>query len=225
MSNQTITLKTVNELRLDAAGEPRRYFIASYQRGYRWSGLQVTQLLEDIREFTRRRDPQPDDFYCLQPLVLKVSGGGGYEVVDGQQRLTTLLLILRHFNERLTEKFRQQLFALDYETRENLLDFLDHPTEALANSNIDFFHLHGAIKTIEKWFSDKENEVDEIKSALLNKTKVIWFQLSARDSAVDAFARLNVGKIPLTNDELIRGLFLTGQCQVLPVIQAVSWPG
>lgn len=208
MSNQTITLNTVNELRLDESGEPQRYFIASYQRGYRWSGLQVTQLLEDIREFTCRRDPQPDDFYCLQPLVLKVYGGGGFEVVDGQQRLTTLLLILRHFNERLTEKFRQPLFVLDYETRKNLLDFLDQPTEALENSNIDFFHLQGAIRTIEKWFSDKENEVDEIKSALLNKTKVIWFQLSEKDSAVDAFTRLNVGKIPLTNDELIRALFL-----------------
>lgn len=104
MSEQTITLKSVNDLRLSSSGEAQRYFIASYQRGYRWSPLQVSQLLEDIREFTRRRDPQPEEFYCLQPLVLKVSGGGGYEVVDGQQRLTTLLLILRHFNERLTEK-------------------------------------------------------------------------------------------------------------------------
>jgi hypothetical protein len=208
MSNQTITLKTVNDLRLDASGEAQRYFIASYQRGYRWSALQVTQLLEDILEFTRRRDPQPEEFYCLQPLVLKVSIGGGYEVVDGQQRLTTLLLILRHFNERLAEKYRQQIFTLDYETRPNLLGFLNQPTESLANSNVDFFHLFGAVKTIEKWFSEKDNEVDEIKSAVLNKTKVIWFQLSERDSAVDAFTRLNVGKIPLTNDELIRALFL-----------------
>ncbi len=208
MSNQTITLKTVNDLRLNASGEVQRYFIASYQRGYRWSALQVTQLLEDIREFTRRRDPQPEEFYCLQPLVLKVSVEGGYEVVDGQQRLTTLLLILRHFNERLTEKFQQQLFTLDYETRPNLLDFLDHPTESLANSNADYFHLFGAVKTIEKWFRDHDNEVDEMKPALLNKTKVIWFQLAERDNAVDAFTRLNVGKIPLTNDELIRALFL-----------------
>jgi len=208
MSDQTITLKTVNDLRLDASGEAQRYFIASYQRGYRWSPLQVAQLLEDIREFTRRRDPQPEEFYCLQPLVLKVSVHGGYEVVDGQQRLTTLLLILRHFNERLTEKFRQPPFTLDYETRPNLLDFLNQPTEALAKSNVDFFHLFGAVTTIEKWFSDKENEVEEIKSALLNKTKVIWFQLSERDNAVEAFTRLNVGKIPLTNDELIRALFL-----------------
>ncbi len=208
MSEQTITLKSVNDLRLSSSGEAQRYFIASYQRGYRWSPLQVSQLLEDIREFTRRRDPQPEEFYCLQPLVLKVSGGGGYEVVDGQQRLTTLLLILRHFNERLTEKFRQLLFTLDYETRPNLLQFLNQPTEVLAKSNVDFFHLFGAAATIEKWFSDKENEVEEIKSALLNKTKVIWYQLSERDSAVDAFTRLNVGKIPLTNDELIRALFL-----------------
>src|SRR5438552_4122059 len=129
MSEQTITLKTVNDLRLDASGETQRYLIASYQRGYRWSPLQVTQLLEDIREFTRRRDPQPDEFYCLQPLVLKVSAGGGFEVVDGQQRLTTLLLILRHFNERLADKYRQDLFTLDYETRPNLLDFLNQPTE------------------------------------------------------------------------------------------------
>ena len=47
-----------------------------------------------------------------------------------------------------------------------------------------------------------------IKSALLNKTKVIWFELAERDNPVDAFTRLNVGKIPLTNDELIRALFL-----------------
>lgn len=208
MTEQMIALETVNDLRLTGAGEAQRYFIASYQRGYRWSSLQVSQLLEDIREFARRRNPQPEEFYCLQPLVLKKLVGGGYEVVDGQQRLTTLLLILRHFNERLTEKFRLPLFTLNYGTRPDLLHFLDQPTQALAKSNVDFFHLFHAVTTIEKWFNDNETEVEEIKSALLNRTKVIWFQLSERDNAVDAFTRLNVGKIPLTNDELIRALFL-----------------
>lgn len=208
MSEQTITLKTVNDLRLDASGEEQRYFIAAYQRGYRWSPLQVAQLLEDIREFTRRRNPQPEEFYCLQPLVLKVAAEGGYEVVDGQQRLTTLMLILRHFNERLTEKYQQKLFTLDYETRPNLLDFLDQPSEAVAQSNVDFFHLFEALRTIEDWFVDKDSAVEEIKAAFLNKTKVIWFQLAESDNAVEAFTRLNVGKIPLTNDELIRALFL-----------------
>ena len=58
------------------------------------------------------------------------------------------------------------------------------------------------------WFSSRAHEVDEIKSTLLNKTRVIWFELAAQDNAVDAFTRLNVGKIPLTDDELIRALFL-----------------
>ncbi|MFP3334701.1 DUF262 domain-containing protein, partial [Pseudomonas sp. SIMBA_064] len=92
----------------------------------------VTQLLDDIREFSQRRNPQPEDFYCLQPLVIKATEHGPLEVVDGQQRLTTLLLILRHFNERLSEKYRQKLYTLDYETRPQLLAFLDAPDDTAA---------------------------------------------------------------------------------------------
>ena len=165
-------------------------------------------MLEDIREFTLRRNPQPEEFYCLQPLVIKVHPSGEFEVVDGQQRLTTLLLILRHFNERLTEKYRQKLFTLAYETRPNLDEFLIAPNEEAANDNADYFHLYKAIRAIEDWFDQRESEVEAIKSALLNKTKVIWFELAERDNPVDAFTRLNVGKIPLTNDELIRALLL-----------------
>lgn len=208
MYTQDISLKTVNDLRLNTDKEPQRFFIAAYQRGYRWSPLQVTQLLEDIWEFTRRKDPQPEEFYCLQPLVLKAMPDGGYEVVDGQQRLTTLLLILRHFNERLAVKYQQTLYDLDYETRQNLMDYLNNTSKQLADSNVDFFFLGQAMDIIEKWFAVKESEVEEIKTALLNKTKVIWFQLADTDNPVDAFTRLNVGKIPLTNDELIRALFL-----------------
>ena len=208
MNEQAITLKAVNDLRLDDEGKPQRYFIAAYQRGYRWTPLQVTQLLDDIREFTKRRNPQPEDFYCLQPLVMRVSEEGGYEVVDGQQRLTTLMLILRHFNERLTEKYRQLVYRLEYETRPELLKFLDEPTEELANMNVDFFHLKMAMDAIEDWFADKEGELEEIKSAFQSKAKVIWYEIAETEHPVDVFTRLNVGKIPLTNDELIRALFL-----------------
>ena len=55
MKDQHIRLKAVFELRLDESSQPTRYFIPAYQRGYRWNGTQVTQLLEDIREFTRRK--------------------------------------------------------------------------------------------------------------------------------------------------------------------------
>jgi len=209
MADQQITLRAINELRVDEDGNGLRFFIPAYQRGFRWSPLQVQQLLDDIQEFTQRRNPQPEEFYCLQPLVIKAHlETRDLEVVDGQQRLTTLLLILRHFNERLAERFRQTLFSLDYETRPNLDVFLDDPIEETANQNVDFYHLYHAIQTIEFWFAERDNEVETIKSALLNQTKVIWFQLAASDNPVEAFTRLNVGKIPLTNDELIRALFL-----------------
>lgn len=208
MNHSDLCLKPIHELLADEDGKPTQFWIPAYQRGYRWKPLQVTQLLEDVREFSQRRNPQPEEFYCLQPLVIKATEQGQLEVVDGQQRLTTLLLILRHFNERLTEKYRQKLFTLDYETRPHLLAFLEEPNETHANTNVDYFYLFNAISTIEAWFSTRAHEVDEIKSALLNKTRVIWFELAAQDNAVDAFTRLNVGKIALTDDELIRALFL-----------------
>lgn len=208
MYEQSIRLKSVYELRVDATDQPICYRIPHYQRGFRWEPQQVEQLLEDIWEFTRRENPQPDDFYCLQPLVLRPAGGGAYEVVDGQQRLTTLLLILRHFNTRLAEKYRQKLYTLEYETKPNLLELLKNPTEDLAESNIDFFHIAQAIKTIETWLEQKEANLETIKAAFLNQTKLIWYELAPTENAVAAFTRLNVGKIPLTADELIRAMFL-----------------
>jgi hypothetical protein len=208
VNEQAIRLWTVNELRSGEDGAPRRFFIPAYQRGYRWSPLQVRQLLNDVREFTYRPHPEPEEFYCLQPLVVTKRPSDEYEVVDGQQRLTTLFLILRHFNDRLAEKYRQASFTLTYQTRPRLEQFLAAPDINTAGENIDFFHVYQAIRTIEEWFADHESEVEDIKSSLLNKTKVIWFELAEGDNPVGAFTRLNVGKIPLTSDELIRALFL-----------------
>ncbi len=208
MPEQNISLRSVYELRVDASDQPIHYRIPAYQRGFRWASRQVEQLLEDIRDFARRENPQPKDFYCLQPLVLRRADDGAFEVVDGQQRLTTLLLVLRHFNARLAEKYRQKLYILDYETRPSLLEFLENPTEERAASNIDFFHINQAVTTIEAWFEQREAEVETIKATFLNQAKLIWYELAPGENAVAAFTRLNVGKIPLTNDELIRALFL-----------------
>lgn len=208
MPDQSISLRSVYELRVDESDQAIRYRIPAYQRGFRWTSRQVEELLEDIRDFVHREHPQPEEFYCLQPLVLRPTNDGRFEVVDGQQRLTTLLLIFRHFNERLAERYRHRLYTLEYDTRQSLLEFLDDPTEERAASNIDFFHIAEAIKTIEGWFKQRESEVEKIKDAFLNQAKLIWYELSPSENPVDAFTRLNVGKIPLTNDELIRALFL-----------------
>lgn len=210
MSKSSLDLKPVSALLQDNKGQPANYWIPAYQRGYRWSPLQVTQLLDDIWEWeseNRRKKSETDQFYCLQPLVIKIESDR-FEVVDGQQRLTTILLILDHFNRRLVESERKPLFSITFETRPSFDQFLANPTEDVANSNVDFFHLYQAIVHIREWFRKHPHSTGDMESALLNRTQVIWFELAQKDNAIDAFTRLNVGKIALTDDELIRALFL-----------------
>lgn len=75
-----------------------RFFIPSYQRGYRWTQDQVTDLLCDIDTFSPRETAKDDarTWYCLQPVVVKLRSQetNEYEVIDGQQRITTLFLIV-----------------------------------------------------------------------------------------------------------------------------------
>lgn len=213
INSSTLCLKPVGFLLKDANGQPAKYWIPAYQRGYRWSPLQVKQLLDDIWEWeriSRKKRADADEFYCLQPLVIKADGGR-YEVVDGQQRLTTILLILNHFNRRLVEDARKQLFSISFQTRPSFDALLEKPIAELeeeAKRNVDFYHVYQAIKQIRAWFEQNPGAEGDMESALLLRTQVIWFELSDKDNPVDAFTRLNVGKIPLTDDELIRALFL-----------------
>ncbi|EGQ8498032.1 DUF262 domain-containing protein, partial [Vibrio alginolyticus] len=113
-----LTLKTINEIRdID-------FYIPSYQRGYRWTPKEVKDLLNDISEFRPRfvNDDNEKTWYCLQPIVVKKKDNAQYEVIDGQQRLTTIYLILHFLNSRFREP--EKLFRLGYETRENSTDFL-----------------------------------------------------------------------------------------------------
>jgi hypothetical protein len=207
-SDSILGLKPVSALLTGPSGQPAVYRIADYQRGYRWTPQQVTLLLDDLWEFLQESGSRSKDaFYCLQPLVIKPDGDR-FEVVDGQQRLTTILLILTFFNQRRVEEEREQLFSITFETRTGFDQFLTKPSEEGAGGNVDFFHLYHAMQAIREWFKTRRTYVNDIESVLLNRTKVIWFQLAQGDHPVDAFTRLNAGKIPLTNDELIRALFL-----------------
>ncbi|MFR7818353.1 MAG: DUF262 domain-containing protein [Clostridium sp.] len=48
----------------------RVFFVPSYQRGYRWTNVQVEELLEDLFDFAEsKRDD--NDYYCLQPIIVK----------------------------------------------------------------------------------------------------------------------------------------------------------
>lgn len=67
-------------------------FIIPYlQRAYKWKEKQAKQMLEDFSEFLK----QEKTYYCMQPLAVVKIGDNKYELLDGQQRLTTLLILWR----------------------------------------------------------------------------------------------------------------------------------
>jgi hypothetical protein len=216
--NKKLRLKKIYEL----LGE--RFFIPSYQRGYRWSAIQVQELLDDIWEFSQKDANGTQSFYCLQPIVV-VKSERGWDVVDGQQRLTTLYIILHylekeHLRRDLNDAYKKSLYSLKYETRPESESFLQNIQPELAAKNIDFFHIVKAYEAVAEWFVNKDyNDNNKLLSTLLAKpeqntpsVKVIWYDLSdecnGNDYAVDVFSRINVGKIPLTNAELVKALFL-----------------
>lgn len=222
MNESGIELRSVNELLVDKDGKAARYWIPSYQRGYRWTQLQVTELLDDIWEFIQ--DDKSGSFYCLQPLVVRPLDNGMIEVVDGQQRLTTIFIILTYL-KGMAEMLDKKRFELIYETRgESSGSFLKSIDLNRAEENVDFYHICEAYRAVEEWFSsrDRSHSLKFIQhltndDAAGKNVKVIWYVLSDEEDSVSAFARLNVGKIPLTNDELIRALFIrSAQEQAAP---------
>ena len=193
--------------------------VPAYQRGYRWDKINVTDLLDDLLEFMQ--DGSSGKFYCLQPLVVKKIGANQYNVIDGQQRLTTIFIILKYLEKLLEdENDIKEIYTINYETREGSQEFLKNiakPQED-SNKNIDYFYMYQAYKAVENWFEEKIKEKKTTKRKMLEiftnsedekHIEFIWYEVeNSENDEVKIFARLNSGKIPLTNAELIKALFL-----------------
>lgn len=184
-----------------------KFIVKAYQRGYRWEESQVLAMLNDICQ-------NGNNPYCLQPVVVRKIDDDIYELIDGQQRLTTLLILLKYIQQEYKPRVTIQ-YTLSYETREKTAEFLDGINSEAAENNIDFFYIYKAYKTIDEWFkalsfkNNKDIEVaDDIFGYLNKNVKVIWYEVSEDVDPIALFARLNIGKIALTNAELVKAMFL-----------------
>ena len=185
------------------------FLVKDYQRGYKWTATEVRQLLDDLNEF----EPKENEFYCLQPIVIKADNDKK-ELIDGQQRCTTIYLILQYLG--------QHLFDITYQTREQSAEFLtkiatlgisgewnDWVASYSEKDNVDNYHFFQAYRTIQDWFAEKsEDEKNRFLEKLLSKTKVIWYEVTGEIDSIELFTRINSNKIPLTEAELIKALFL-----------------
>lgn len=200
-------MKSVNgEIKLEAkfvGAIQGDFYIPSYQRGYRWGKDEVTRLLDDIYS-------NGSENYCLQPVVVK-RDGDRYELIDGQQRLTTLFILLQFIKKEFKPRIDLQ-YSLTYETRLNSQAFLQKIDVARAEDNIDYYHIAQAYQTIDEWFKSQENDVvaaDDIYGYLVKNVKIIWYEVGENEDSIGLFTRLNIGKIPLTSAELVKAMFLS----------------
>lgn len=189
-----------------------RFFFPTYQRGYRWDERQVRELLEDVYEFMQTGRVQDGEYYCLQPVVVKKREDGKYEVIDGQQRLTTIFIIQKFLMKRTYQiEYASRAGSKDY--LENINNQADGQSEK-SDRNVDYYFMSKAYDTVKEWFVQREDEDedytirDEFNTYLGKYCKVIWYEVEEDANAESIFTRLNIGKIPLTNAELIKALFL-----------------
>lgn len=177
------------------------FYVPSYQRGYRWGEDEVIRLLDDIYQNGRNA-------YCLQPIVVRRKSGS-FELIDGQQRLTTLYLIYKYLHQLNPGYYDEPKFQLVYETRENSEEFLNLLDLSKRDENIDFWFLANAYERIERWFAEEKRVRDRTISECFDLyTKVIWYEVDESEDAISLFTRLNIGKIPLTSAELVKAMFL-----------------
>ena len=224
----------------DLLGE--HYYIPNYQRGYRWGKDEVTKLLDDIWDFASHRK---SEFYCLQPLIIlphKLSDAKNlqppiilpqepsdtektklYEVLDGQQRLTTLNLIVHYVNEHFRGKSKYSEMHLHYQTRPESSEAfssirIDEDGRVQMKDglkpSIDFWHIKHAYGYIHNWFTEKEEDErfndNTFQEVFLDQVKVIWYKIDRGEDPIKVFERNNIGKIPLTDVELIKAFILKG---------------
>ncbi len=243
-------LTSVNKFNLFAIPElcKMNFFIPDYQRGYRWGETQIRQLLEDLYTFFYDSNAK-GNFYCLQPVVVKKmtdkdvasfdlqsnkDNNTWYEVIDGQQRLTTIRIILAI--STLLNPIHKFQFELHYQTRPLLgkifsnmdIEMIDDEYSVMLKSStgkldIDSWHILQTAKRIIKWFQTSNSKftptLDEFIGSFYEKftadksknksVQVIWYEICDGSDQHDIFRRLNDKIVSLNNAELIRGMFLS----------------
>lgn len=216
MTHTSISMKSIEDLQQNPKdnNRPYRFFVPSYQRGYRWGKAEVSALMDDLSMFFDTENVHND--YCLQPIVVQSRKDGSYEVIDGQQRLTTLLILLQYADPFKSDNN----YSIEYATRQHSQIFLhslnaDFTATPEQEDNPDFHYMALALETIREWAKEHGKDRPEMYaflSVFRKHTKIIWYELSSNDDndePIDLFRRINVGKIPLTNAELVKGLLLS----------------
>lgn len=192
-----------NSIKQYAIGElldGRYLYIPSYQRGYRWTEKQVGDLLRDLLCFANDfanegKEKKQEQFYCLQPVIARpitdkeklqsifgteyndsILKHGVWEIIDGQQRLTTIFLLYKYLLDQKgwdaetlkEEEDGKELYHICYATRDGSSKYLEElsmksirdSNENDIKENVDFFHMANAFKYIGEWIKTEGKNIN-----------------------------------------------------------------
>lgn len=207
MIQNKLTKKTFDEI---CTGQ-YEFVIPYLQRTYKWRTRQAEAMLDDFREFlqTGKRN------YCLQPLAVVRQDDTRYELLDGQQRLTTLLILWRILFGGTKES---SPYTLRYERDELRFDYLwgsDIQTTE-SKRNMDEHYMSVVCRAIERWLNTHtEADYREAFRHLLKgdgeegkHLLFLWYTVDEAERHT-TFAHINSGKIELTCSDLIKALLLS----------------
>lgn len=197
------------------------YNIPVYQRGYKWKAAQVKKLLVDINNF----QPEGNKFYCLQNItIIPSKTNPTFNVVDGQQRLTTLVVILSYLGKKelVKGKVRFPKNSIREETNRFLNEIITHNSEKIIDTNWeifkdenpdfdhqDIYYLFSAHQAINDWFISLNIDKVSYVQKLLNNVRIIVNNISEDSKEEKIFGNLNSKKIPLDGADLVRAILIT----------------
>ena len=171
-------MSTIDRISIPELMDGRYFYIPDYQRGYRWTPEQVEALLRDLFIYAvgathSTNSVDNSDFYCLQPIVAReildieekeklgvLAGKKAWEIVDGQQRLTTIYILYKYLmnengldDSKLFSRKKLEVYRINYSTRKNSSTYLQNICDHQSNShsNIDYYHMQSTFDSINDW--------------------------------------------------------------------------
>ena len=191
MSNVKEYVKTLTISDLFNGENKCKYIIPIYQRNYAWGSDEISSLLQDIKNACEKTKEQDKNYY-IGSLVVYRRDSGDFEVIDGQQRLTTLTLIMHHLGKL---SFRNVSF-----------EHRDESEQALSNLNSEKLpsNFSQALKTIKKVIDEWGNNKDEIVKFLLDKVEIIRTEVPECTDLNHYFEIMNTRGEQLEKHEILK---------------------
>ena len=189
------------------------FVIPNYQRGYKWSvktdneDTSVEHLIKSLKNAYSSKNGQQ---FFLQGVTV-VEDGESVILIDGQQRTTTLYLLLWCLGRNNVIGNRN--IDLDYSIRKQSKDYLnklklegfDYQSEDPENLNQDIFYFKQAICQIKEQI--REIDKDSFASFILNKVSLLYIVVD-REKAVRTFTMMNGQKARMHDEELVKAEML-----------------